>query len=117
METDKKNQLIDEYVGVIRSKLTPYYSNKNNENDYDWAAKQLKTAESQVQVLHPTSVIFIFIALSVFVYNQFLASTQIPISNALNLFLITSLGFYINVQRLKLKVERLKTIMFLKQLK
>ncbi|HTA62439.1 MAG TPA: hypothetical protein VK835_08285 [Bacteroidia bacterium] len=117
METANKAQLIDQYVSGIRSKLTQYTPSKINENDYDWAANQLKKAESQVRVLHPTSVIFVFVALSVFLYNQFLATTEIPISKALNLFIIISIGFYFNVQRLKLKVERLKTIMFLKQLK
>jgi hypothetical protein len=118
METEKFNELIDNYVKNIRNKFNQQIFTKSYSqlNDYDWATKELLRAEKKLKTLYPISIFSVILMVVAVLLNQFEIITRVN-NNGLITFILCTIGFYFSLERLKIQIERLKNILFLHQLK
>ena len=117
MDVEKNMDLIDQYARSIQKKIEQNKFGKPMQEAtiYEWAAGELRRTEKALKIVNPLSIGLIVLAMGCFLAVQFTFFALEKPNLFLNFFL-AAIGFYFMVERYKIKTERLKTILFLKQI-
>ena len=117
MEAKKINNLIELYAKQTREKLNQNLFKRTSQlNDFEWAASELAKTEKQMKILNPIVITLVIIMVVVVLCNQFELIHRTN-GNALVTFCLCTVGLYLQIERNKVKTERLKTMLFLNKIK
>jgi hypothetical protein len=103
MEVQKPNELIELYCKQIRKAICENEFNwKSSElNDCEWAEKEFGKAEKQFKIFNPIAIILVIVMVLAVLSNQFGLTQRLTNHNALVVFILCTVGFYLQIERIK----------------